>query len=466
MDLFDQHIKKVVEGYEAPFDPKAWERVSREINDVFDQSVKKAVDGHEVAYDSSVWKAVRRQLGSSHTAWKWTAAAVALLATGVVSVLYLQEEEPTVVSDRKQDRVPMATIEEVDPPLREVVRGDDSTANASAADTHRRDERSATTEPVAAPYQRKTPTTAFEGEVSESPSGGERTDVSAVRDSSSLARDGGSTRPLDSIRLYRPREDRPPSAKFTTTVSSPCAGEVVLFTPDTTSPDFIYEWNFGDGTLSNQAVARHVFEEKGLFQVHLSLRRSSTNEVCAHSTLSIVVHGLPKTQFEWKQFGVGIPAVQFADRTDGAVKWEWNIDGLQQSVLPEWDYTFRKAGNYTVELTSENAFGCRQSIRKRIAIEDDYNLLAPTAFSPNGDFKNDYFIPEALKVMDVSFTMNILDRSGQLVYTTQDVNSPWNGRITKDQLLAPDGAVYIWRVVLTNHAGETELYEGQVIVLR
>ena len=99
------------------------------------------------------------------------------------------------------------------------------------------------------------------------------------------------------------------------------------------------------------------------------------------------------------------------------------------------------------------------------AIEKDYNLLAPTAFSPNEDNLNDFFIPKALPVLNLPFTMTIYDRQGKMVYQTSDANQPWNGLCTKDQVPAPDG-VYIWVVQLTTESGEVELYQDQVTIAK
>ena len=67
---------------------------------------------------------------------------------------------------------------------------------------------------------------------------------------------------------------------------------------------------------------------------------------------------------------------------------------------------------------------------------------------------------------DVQFTMNIMDKTGEIVYTTQNANEPWDGIIVTDNTPAPAGSAYVWRVVLTNKNGEKELYEGQIIVIR
>ena len=49
----------------------------------------------------------------------------------------------------------------------------------------------------------------------------------------------------------------------------------------------------------------------------------------------------------------------------------------------------------------------------------------PTAFSPGSDTINDTFKPVAKNIY--SFTMNIFNRWGQLIYTTNNVSQGWDG---------------------------------------
>src|SRR5690606_4907670 len=52
----------------------------------------------------------------------------------------------------------------------------------------------------------------------------------------------------------------------------------------------------------------------------------------------------------------------------------------------------------------------------------------PSAFSPNGDGRNDRFRPMVEAGCDVrGFTMEVYNRWGQLVYTGTDFSSGWDG---------------------------------------
>lgn len=69
MDKFSKILKDAVEGYEAPFDPQAWESMSSQLGnelDPFESSMKDAVDKFPApAADPMIWSAISSQLGNT-----------------------------------------------------------------------------------------------------------------------------------------------------------------------------------------------------------------------------------------------------------------------------------------------------------------------------------------------------------------------------------------------------------------
>jgi PKD repeat protein len=217
--------------------------------------------------------------------------------------------------------------------------------------------------------------------------------------------------------------------------------------------------------MAAEQIGTHKYSKAGEYIVTLEIKHPKTNKTIASSKEVMTVIALPEPDYTFVQSSEAIPTVSFTNKTEDVENIMWNVKGLKQSTNPDFEYTFRKAGTYSVGLTATNEFGCSKTIEKSVKIDKDYNLLAPNAFAPNGDGDNDNFIPLALKIMDVEFTMTIMDKSGRQVYVTQNAFSPWDGRLTSDNTMAPSGSSYIWRVVLTNSNGEPELYEGQVFVV-
>lgn len=466
MDKFEKIMKQAVEGHEMPFNPQAWENVSNELGDSFDQMMKESTSGYEAPYNPAAWEAVSGQIGAANSAWKWIAGTAAAVAVVVSSVyIYNSDSSDTTLNDKNlstevaindgnslADNNSNTTVGQ-----NENINNDENHDNGFIVENeNQHDENS----------EENGNNVVDNGDTNNdnNENNNENGGSVVINPQNNVVNNNGNgnNNLVQNPEIIEYHAD----ASFNASVSSICVKEKCIFTPEVMNSDLIYIWNFGDGGISASMLGSHVYKKAGDYSVTLEIKHPKSNKTLASSKETISINALPETNFGWEQSNEIIPTVNFINLTDEAVKWAWNIKGLKQSQRNEFEYTFRKAGKYMVELTAENDNGCKKSTQKTITIEKDYNLLAPTAFSPNGDFKNETFIPEALKLMDVPFTMNIMNKSGDLVYTTQSANEPWDGRITKDNTLAPAGAAYIWRVVLTNSNGEPELYEGQVIIIR
>lgn len=118
----------------------------------------------------------------------------------------------------------------------------------------------------------------------------------------------------------------------------------------------------------------------------------------------------------------------------------WNTGNYNSSI------TIREAGMYTVTVVDSNSCMFTDSI-----IFNDYCPTAfyvPSTFTPNGDQKNDVFIPKGSNVY--TFSMYIYNRWGLLVFYTHDLDKGWDG--TMDGKEAPEDT-YSWQI---SYEGERE----------
>lgn len=460
MDKFEDIIKQAVEGYEAPYNPQAWDNVSKDLGDSFDQMMKESTGQYEAPYNPAAWEAVSSELGTSSTLWKWIGGAAAVV-TATVGIFYFSqpnEEQQSSIQEDGTLTVAQNDIQEKENTNQPVVY-----TNTDEV-THPTENNTAVTNVESTPTNQDD---IVDGASDATTTNNNSTTIDPNDDQTTHADNTNQHNNNLTVVDNGQEVEYNADASFKTSSSELCAGEKCVFTVSNPNSELNYIWAYGDGQFGTGLNGDHTYLRAGEFTARLEVRHPKTNKVLAVEKHAIVVNPNPKTDFSWEQSNEIIPTVQFINLTEEGVKWNWNIKGFKQSSQTEFEYTFRKAGTYLIDLTAENQFGCSATAQKTINIEQDYNLLAPTAFSPNGDFKNDAFIPKALQIMDdVQFTMNIMDKTGEIVYTTQNANEPWDGIIVTDNTPAPAGSAYIWRVVLTNKNGEKELYEGQIIVIR
>lgn len=97
---------------------------------------------------------------------------------------------------------------------------------------------------------------------------------------------------------------------------------------------------------------------------------------------------------------------------------------------------------------------------KRFAGNSDFYI--PTAFTPNGDGVNDTYKIHSAGIARIEF-IRIFNRYGQLIFTTADAGTGWNG--TFKGIMQPTGSYVFW-VKGTDHTGTTIERKGSFVLIR
>jgi gliding motility-associated-like protein len=95
-------------------------------------------------------------------------------------------------------------------------------------------------------------------------------------------------------------------------------------------------------------------------------------------------------------------------------------------------------------------------------IEKAKEVVFPTAFTPNGDGRNDILSPLGIRNVK-TITIEIWNRWGQLVYSSTDPTKGWDGNYKGTQ--AQTG-VYAYRIYYTNGINEEKVIKGNVTLIR
>jgi PKD repeat protein len=252
---------------------------------------------------------------------------------------------------------------------------------------------------------------------------------------------------------------------FSSNIREACAGTSVNFQLETGFTEGKFLWNFGDGNFSSEANPLHTYSKPGSYTVTLSVTSAADGQIKTKSVKNMVlVNPKPEANFEWEfeNRPTEAPRVKLINKSESANSAVWSIreKTFSQEINPS--LSLKKEGDYPVKLLVVNEFGCVDSVYQYIVVEEDFNLLAPDAFSPNGDGLNDSFMPEALRTRDLTFKLTIYNNN-QPIFETSDRFNPWKG-VLPNGTFAKAGTSYPWVVQLTNEKGETEYYSGTVTV--
>ena len=154
--------------------------------------------------------------------------------------------------------------------------------------------------------------------------------------------------------------------------------------------------------------------------------------------------------------------VNFTDLSTGdAIIWNWDFGDGNTSSSQNPTHIFTKKGLYTVSLTTIDSIGCISVIEKVIEVKDDYTIIIPNAFTPDG-VKNQYFKPQFRGIATVEYF--IFNTWGELLFHTTNAENPgWDGTINGQK--APGGN-YVYRAVFTTRSNEKIERSGVFLLIR
>lgn len=159
-------------------------------------------------------------------------------------------------------------------------------------------------------------------------------------------------------------------------------------------------------------------------------------------SLFIDIKPLPSAGFS---FVCGsLPAEFFNESIGGLINY-WNFgDGSPIVVGDEVVHPYLNLTNpyYTVTLTTESVYGCKDSIQIDFPIPLLYYV--PNTFTPDGDEFNNDFKPIFSQNKNVgNFLFRIYNRWGEIIFESQNIEIGWDG--THANTICQDGT-YTWEL--------------------
>lgn len=150
---------------------------------------------------------------------------------------------------------------------------------------------------------------------------------------------------------------------------------------------------------------------------------------------------------------------------------------LFNSNVPEWVTIDSVAGNVLAYTDDEIRFALSQNCYRIVAVENQGGksismsnescgalepvIYTPTAFTPNGDNVNDFFVIKGTFV--ITYHIRIYNNWGQMVYESNDLTKGWDGKINGTD--CPEGT-YVYHVEITSLTGEKKQKAGSITLIR
>jgi gliding motility-associated-like protein len=436
--------------------------------DNFESLIKSSLDKQRAVYDSSDWDKLNKRLGQVNkpfysSPWFIAASVAAVLGTVYLLSTFNTVTEPTpLVIPQQENEIPdlltkvkdesaaaIPLTEEEHNEIKEVFINAEKEINNKEESNPKEENKKSNSETIASDNKEVKPQNSEETTISEE-NGFTPPDDAALKEDNLIIE--------EVVTLEK--------AAFHMNTIECCEGTTIDFVAEKQN-NIDYLWSFDDGNYSKDETPSHLFTKPGSYKISLIVRSKIDNSIMTRSNDQLlIVHSKPNVEFEWEMNEEnGIPYASFINLTDNGTSWSWNFGDGSTSIEKDPNHTYRKKGQYLVTLTVSNSESCTKTINQDILIDEDYNLLAPNSFTPNGDGINDYFLPAALNRLNGSFTMTVYSQTEGLIYDTKNINQPWDGTNQKAGTKCKEGS-YVWVVKLTNETGITEQYKGAILLLK
>lgn len=218
-------------------------------------------------------------------------------------------------------------------------------------------------------------------------------------------------------------------------------------------------WNFGDGGTSNDNNPSYAYQFAGLYNVSLTV---FDNNGCSNTkTINELIEIFPPAEIAYtitpQVTNLLNSDIVFQNNTPNCASQEWDLGVYGSSTSAVYSYSFEEVGTYYVGLSVVTENGCVEQIKDSVIIEDNYVIYFPTSFTPNGDGLNDVFMPLGGGMQ--KFKLEIYNRWGNLIYTSNNLNQPWDGN-------GHGQDNYIWKVYVKDNTGVDREMIGSVTLLR
>jgi gliding motility-associated-like protein len=240
-----------------------------------------------------------------------------------------------------------------------------------------------------------------------------------------------------------------------------CPKEPIQFintSASTYQPIVSYLWSFGDSSTSTIESPTHSYSAGGKYFVTLASRN-------VKGCVDTALHEVDVEQF-----------VPFAGNDTIIVKGEYIFFHASGGSVYTWTpstylnnpdirnpigyYPDTMRINYVVHIASES--GCEGYDTVNVWVVNQSALFVPSAFSPNGDGRNDILRPIGIGYGNVNY-FRVFNRWGQQVFYGTKFNDGWDGSY---QGARADIGTYYWELSVTDRFGQEQKLKGDAALIR
>ena len=252
-----------------------------------------------------------------------------------------------------------------------------------------------------------------------------------------------------------------PKPAITLTKSDSCVNRNIFFNAGTNSaiPVNAWLWNFGSGIYLGNGQQVKNFSHDGANSVTLI---GQTDYGCKDTIIRpFIVYQNHSKAMQDTVAALGEAVLLLVSDTTALQNYTWSpVSGLNDPTVVNPVALYDQDIIYSLNVISTE--GCESNSKVFIRRYKGPELYVPSAFSPNGDGKNDvlHILPVGMAVFNY---FSVYSRQGQLIFTAHNFQQGWDG--TFKGMPAEPGN-YVWVAMAKDYKGRMVVRKGNVLLLR
>lgn len=217
-----------------------------------------------------------------------------------------------------------------------------------------------------------------------------------------------------------------------------------------------YAWDMGDGTLGDKIELEHMYAAEGMKQIRLIVTDSVGCSDTAYCMADVLMPPYIELGSDTTICNGLMMTIPTSENTEKSVKIYTWWDGNTQSSR-----VINSAGKYVLHVGNE----CRDYTDTFELIIKDCSIWFPSAFTPNGDGRNDLARVLGKHLDDIeNYEMMIMNRYGEQVFQTTDIFKGWDGN--HKSIAAPVGSFFYLIKYRLKGSDKDELMTGDLTLIR
>jgi gliding motility-associated-like protein len=269
-----------------------------------------------------------------------------------------------------------------------------------------------------------------------------------------------------------------PNATFTPLISKGCAPLTVTYHSDgdsTTTNSNPFIWQFGGQSenpnpfMNPQTI---TYTNPGTYSLTLIVVNKYGCRQEIKAPLVAEAYPVPVAGFFTNPSSASLlePTINFTNTSTNASSYVWDFGDFSypntnSSFAMNPNHLYNNVGQYQIYLVAINAQGCKDTATATIEITPDMGVYIPNAFTPDGNGRNDIFMPYGYGINEDKYKMEVFDRWGELIFSSTTFRKGWDGTVKGTSQIAQDG-VYIYKIMITDLENNKKNYVGHVTLIK